>query len=157
MTGIAAISRNRVIGRDGKIPWYSKDDFKHFKELTWGKKIIVGRKTFSTLPLLKNRELYVLTNNIKLLEYKPYFNFFQITENEFTNDFKDAFLCGGREVYYFYLSKCSELYLTEFDFEIEEAGEIVKFPYSNLDLGAMFNRREEFKKIKDGRIWKYTK
>lgn len=42
---IAAMGRNRVIGRDNKLPWHLPEDLKYFRAMTWGKPIIMGRKT----------------------------------------------------------------------------------------------------------------
>ena len=53
MKAIIAMAKNRVIGKNGKLPWPSiKTDLKHFKEFTTGKTLIVGKNTFDTLPLL---------------------------------------------------------------------------------------------------------
>ena len=61
MKAIIAMSQNRAIGKNGGLPWPSiKEDFKWFKEFTMGNTIIVGKNTFDTLPLLKNRECLVL-------------------------------------------------------------------------------------------------
>ena len=61
MKAIAAMSANRCIGKNGGLPWPSiKEDFKWFKEFTTGKKLLMGKNTFDTLPLLKNRECYVI-------------------------------------------------------------------------------------------------
>ena len=49
---IAAMSLNRVIGADGKIPWYLPEDFKWFKKMTLGNVVVMGRKTFEGLGLL---------------------------------------------------------------------------------------------------------
>src|SRR5690554_7635804 len=46
---IVAMSRNRVIGRDNKLPWYLPGDLKYFKQATLGKPIIMGRKTWESL------------------------------------------------------------------------------------------------------------
>lgn len=46
---IAAVSENRVIGKDGKIPWHSKEELGYFKEATLGFPIIMGRKTFESI------------------------------------------------------------------------------------------------------------
>jgi len=57
MKAILAMSKNRAIGKNGGLPWPSiKEDFKWFKEFTMGNTLIVGKNTFDTLPLLKNRE-----------------------------------------------------------------------------------------------------
>ena len=59
------MAKNRVIGKNGGLPWHVPNDFKWFKEFTTGKKIIVGKNTFDTLPLLKNRECLVLTKPVE--------------------------------------------------------------------------------------------
>jgi dihydrofolate reductase len=64
---VAALSRNRVIGRDGDLPWHLPGDLKHFKELTSGGTVVMGRKTYESLPErfrpLPNRRNVVLTRN----------------------------------------------------------------------------------------------
>jgi len=47
---VAAVSENGVIGRDGDIPWYFPEDLKHFKEVTLNNPVVMGRKTFESLP-----------------------------------------------------------------------------------------------------------
>ncbi|MBI3336923.1 dihydrofolate reductase [Candidatus Peregrinibacteria bacterium] len=58
---IAAASENNVIGKNGKIPWDLPDDVKHFRDLTQGRAIVMGRKTFESLgkPLPKRRNIVV--------------------------------------------------------------------------------------------------
>lgn len=59
---IVARARNGVIGRDGKLPWHIPADLKRFKRLTMGKPMVMGRKTFESLPgLLPGRRHIVLT------------------------------------------------------------------------------------------------
>ena len=61
---IAAMSLNRVIGADGKIPWHLPEDFKWFKKTTMGNVIVMGRKTFEGLGKpLPNRKNLVLTRH----------------------------------------------------------------------------------------------
>ena len=62
ITAIVARADNGVIGRDGKLPWHIPADLKRFKALTMGKPMIMGRKTFESLPgLLPGRRHIVLT------------------------------------------------------------------------------------------------
>ncbi len=62
ITLIVARADNGVIGRDGKLPWHLPADLKRFKALTMGKPMIMGRKTFESLPgLLPGRRHIVLT------------------------------------------------------------------------------------------------
>lgn len=46
---IAAMGLNRVIGRDNQLPWHLPEDLKYFRSMTWGKPIVMGRKTFESL------------------------------------------------------------------------------------------------------------
>lgn len=68
MICVAAMSLNRVIGRDGGIPWHLPEDFKWFKKLTTGHFVLMGRKTFDSLPRpLPNRTNIVLTRHPRQL------------------------------------------------------------------------------------------
>jgi dihydrofolate reductase len=64
LTLIAGIARNGVIGRDNKLPWRLPEDLKHFKALTMGHPMIMGRKTWESLPgKLPGRQHIVVTRN----------------------------------------------------------------------------------------------
>lgn len=58
---IAAMAKNRIIGQNGKMPWHIPAELKHFKQLTMGKPIIMGRNTFESIgkPLPGRRNLVV--------------------------------------------------------------------------------------------------
>lgn len=61
---IVAMSENRVIGKDGDIPWHIPEDQQRFKEITLGHPVLMGRKTFQSLPcILSNRLNLVLSNH----------------------------------------------------------------------------------------------
>jgi dihydrofolate reductase len=70
---IAAMSQNRVIGDQGKIPWYLPDDFKWFKQMTIGHVIVMGRKTFESLgrPLPGRKNLVLTRHPRKLIKQHP--------------------------------------------------------------------------------------
>ena len=64
ITIVIARARNGVIGRDGKLPWHISEDLKRFKRLTMGSAMVMGRRTFDSLPgLLPGRRHIVLTRN----------------------------------------------------------------------------------------------
>lgn len=64
---IVAIAKNNVIGKDNKLIWHISEDLKRFKSITSGKSMIMGRKTFESLPgILPNREHIILTRDKKL-------------------------------------------------------------------------------------------
>ena len=61
---VVAVATNGVIGKDGALPWHLPADLRHFKALTTGKPMIMGRKTFESLPgLLPGRRHIVLTRD----------------------------------------------------------------------------------------------
>jgi len=61
ITMLIAIADNNVIGDGGKLPWHLSSDLKRFKRMTMGKCVIVGRKTYESMPELKGREVIVVT------------------------------------------------------------------------------------------------
>lgn len=65
LTGVVAIDRNGCMGKGGKIPWHYKEDFQYFKALTTDTTIVMGRKTWDSLPKkpLPNRRNVILTKN----------------------------------------------------------------------------------------------
>jgi dihydrofolate reductase len=64
ITLVVARARNGVIGRDGKLPWHLPADLKRFKALTMGSAMVMGRRTFESLPgLLPGRRHIVLTRD----------------------------------------------------------------------------------------------
>ena len=70
---IAAMSLNRVIGADGKIPWHLPEDFKWFKKMTLGNIIVMGRKTFESLgrPLSNRKNLILTRHPQRLIKTHP--------------------------------------------------------------------------------------
>ena len=64
ITLVVARAENGVIGRDGGLPWHLSDDLRHFKAVTMGTPMVMGRKTFQSLPgLLPGRRHIVLTRD----------------------------------------------------------------------------------------------
>lgn len=122
MKAIAAMDANRVIGLNGKIPWYVPEDFKWFKEFTLGKTLVMGKTTFDGLPPLKNRNIVVLTNTISfsedrtayLAENKHKCKNLYIRDSQSFNymDFPDAIVAGGSKTYSALLPLCDELYMS---------------------------------------------
>jgi dihydrofolate reductase len=108
---IAAMSENRVIGKDGRIPWYISEELKWFKKTTMGNVVLMGRKTFESIGKpLPGRTNIVLSNSgfnvpgvivVKSIE-------------EALEKFKgqNIFICGGAQVYSIALPLCSELFIT---------------------------------------------
>jgi dihydrofolate reductase len=62
LTLVAALARNRVIGRDGRLPWHLPADLAHFKRLTLDKPIVMGRRTWESLPGLLPRRTHIVVS-----------------------------------------------------------------------------------------------
>ncbi len=108
---IAAMSLNRVIGAAGKIPWHLPEDFKWFKETTTGHVIVMGRKTYESIGRpLPNRTTVVLSRSATLIPGVKVIS--SLGEIESAAGDREIFICGGAEIYTMALPKCSELYLT---------------------------------------------
>lgn len=120
---VAAVARGGVIGRDNAIPWRIPEDAKHFRALTMGHPVVMGRRTWDSVPdrfrPLPGRRNVVVTRNrawhaegaeragsladaLRLLDGAP-----------------QVFVIGGAELYAEALSLADELLLTEIDAEVE--------------------------------------
>lgn len=113
---IVAKASNDVIGGDNKLLWHISKDLKRFKEITSGHTIIMGRKTFESLPkVLPNRHHIVITRDKNYKVDSPkveVVNDINSIINRFQNSTEEAFIIGGGEIYKSLLPKSDKLYLT---------------------------------------------
>ena len=94
---IVAMSENRVIGREGKIPWDLPEDRKKFQMLTMGNAIVMGRRTYDEIGhLLPGRMTYLLsgTKKVELENCHTVQSLEEVWEKE-KNTGRDIFICGG--------------------------------------------------------------
>lgn len=122
---IAAIGKNRELGRDNQLIWRLPEDMRYFKEVTMGHPIMMGHRTFDSLPgVLPGRKHYVVTRH-EALEGAP-------EEVELVNNLQnfvaahksapeEIFVIGGGMLYWEMLKHCDKLYLTEVDAETPDA------------------------------------
>lgn len=120
---LVAVDNNNVIGynnnNNNNIPWYIPEDLKRFQDITKNNIVVMGRKTFESLPngKLKNRINIVITNNItnKNTESDLIFtninNFYTIIDNICKN--KKIFIIGGSEIYKLFYNNCKIIHLTK--------------------------------------------
>ena len=164
MKAIVAMAKNRVIGKNGKLPWPSiKEDFKHFKEFTTGKTLIVGKNTFDTLPLLKNRECLVLTKPVEAID--AYItNQYLVNNNAMTgqmitmedvesySEFRKDYLivAGGAKTYVKLLPYIKEFYVTHINGTYE--GDTFMPPFEDL-----FTHQEVVKEFDRHKVVVYTR
>lgn len=120
---IVAVSKNNMIGKDNSIPWFIPEDLKRFKEITMGKKMIMGRKTFESLPgVLPGRKHIILTRNkdykVDNENVEVYYDFDDLI-NKFKNSEEEIFIIGGSEIYNKFYKHANKLFLTEVDLEVD--------------------------------------
>lgn len=117
---IVARAKNGVIGKDNKLIWHIKDDLKYFKKRTMGHPIIMGRKTYESLPkLLPGRTHYVLTRNENYKtneEVKIYTDIEKLIKDLPEGE---NFVIGGEHIYKAFLEKADILYITEIEKEYD--------------------------------------
>lgn len=116
ITIIAAVARNRAIGYQNKLLYWLPNDLKRFKALTTGHTILMGRKTFDSLPkgALPNRRNCVLTRSTKVIPGCECF----ASWDEFLTTCRpdeDIYIIGGATLYRDLLDKADRLCLTEID------------------------------------------
>jgi dihydrofolate reductase len=122
ITIIAAVSENNVIGNENKLPWYLPEDLENFKRVTLGKKIIMGRKTFESLPkVLPNRHHIVITNNY---DYKIDDDRVTVVNSikhclEILDKEEDVFVIGGEQIYRQFIDLADKLIITKVHKEVE--------------------------------------
>ena len=114
---IAAIGKNNELGKDNDLIWKFKEDMRFFKNMTIGNKVIMGRKTFESLPkLLIDRKHIVLTkSNITFPKEVEVFNSTEDFLEKYQNTEEKIFNIGGASIYKELLDYADELYLTEID------------------------------------------
>lgn len=114
---IVAKSDNNVIGKDNKLLWHIPKDLKHFKDLTYEYTLIMGRKTFESLPcILQERRHIVITRdkNYKVdddrvtvvTSIREAINLYKLSVGE-------TFVIGGGEIYKLFMPYVNKLYVTE--------------------------------------------
>ena len=117
---IAAMDRNRLIGKNNQLPWHLPADFTHFKSVTMGKPIIMGRKTYESIGKpLPGRKNIVLSRNSNT----------RIEGVECVSSFEEAvalvagadelMVIGGSTIYEMLLPRANRLYFTFVDAEFE--------------------------------------
>lgn len=118
LSSISAMAENRAIGKDNNLLWHIPKDFQHFKRTTMGKPMVMGRKTFESLPgVLKGRTHIVITRgdytheeatSVKSLE-----DAIALGKNLAEKDGQDEiFIIGGGEIYRQSMPLIDRIYLT---------------------------------------------
>jgi dihydrofolate reductase len=118
ISAIAAVAKNRVIGKENDIPWYLPEDLKYFKRTTLNHHVIMGRKSYESVgrPLPKRtnivvtRDPYFISTGIIVTHSIP-----EALSIAYKNGEKEVFILGGGNIYAQSIDLWDKLYLTEVD------------------------------------------
>jgi len=109
---VVAISENRAIGKDNKLLWYLPNDLKHFKAITSGHTVIMGRKTYESVGKpLPNRRNIIITRQDIAIEGCEVVNSIKAAL-ELCRTEREVFIVGGAEIYKQSLHLTDRIYLT---------------------------------------------
>ena len=147
---IVAASKNGIIGDKNNIPWHIPEDLQHFKKITQNSIIIMGRKTYESLPNgpLPNRLNIVLTRTPEKNDNENVI--FTNIDNLFTNIIKHktekqkVFVIGGCEIYSLLIRYCAILHITiiyddvKGDCMFPISGEYIQSYYNLIDKSEIF-------------------
>ncbi|MCX6848908.1 MAG: dihydrofolate reductase [Verrucomicrobia bacterium] len=130
LIAIVAMSSNRVIGREGKLPWHFPEDLKFFKRTTLGHPILMGRATFDSIGRpLPGRQNIVLSNTMAPREGLTVIR--SAAElPQVCGEAETVFVIGGARVFEELLPKCDGLYLTWITAPYE--GDVLLPPFEHL-------------------------
>ena len=114
LTIIVAVSENNLIGIGGKIPWKIKEDMERFKQLTLNHPVIMGRKTYESIPEkfrpLSERKNIILSNTLK--QENGIYIARNIEEALELTDNQDTYVVGGEKIYKLFLPLVDRIELT---------------------------------------------
>lgn len=132
---IAAVGKNLELGKDNDLIWHFKGDLKNFKRLTMGKKIVMGAKTYLSLPKhLDGRYYIVLSKTLKDLDNVMIFNDFDSLLDYVKSLEEEVMIIGGSSIYKLFIPYADNLYLTEINAAAPADVYFPEFNKSNFDL-----------------------
>lgn len=149
---IVAIDENNLIGDGAKMPWHLPADLKHFKNTTTGHTIIMGRKTYLSLPngALPNRRNIVLSRSLTQLEDAEVYSSPEKALIACKNE-KKVFIIGGAQIYSLFLPYVIQFHITRIHHQFEGS---VYFPMPNME-NLRLKEKQDFTKDEKNK-WNYS-
>ena len=123
---VAAVARNGIIGANGGLPWRLSSDLKRFKALTWGKPLVMGRKTFTSIGrALPGRDTIVVTRDAAFAppgvfvahDLKAALDL--AAERARAMGANEVIIAGGGEIYALTIARANRLFITEVALDAE--------------------------------------
>ena len=143
LTMIFACDINGAIGKDGDLPWRQSTDLQHFKQITLGGTIVMGRKTWESLPgKLPNRTHLVMTRGSR--EDVDIISFQEVIE---LSKEQEIFIIGGGEIYGLFLPYTDKIHRTTIHCKVQDADTFA--PEIDMDIFAVTNSNVVEKSARD--------
>ena len=141
---IWAQENNGGIGKNGQLPWHNPEDLKNFKKLTLNSTIVMGRKTWESLPFkpLPKRRNVVFSSRI-LEDVETYNNINQFMKKLDAESIKKIFIIGGSSIYKVFYEFATHLHMTIVN-DITD-GIDTFFPINNIEIKNKFLKIDEIK------------
>jgi len=129
---IAAMDRNRLIGNKNQLPWHLPADFAHFKSVTMGKPIVMGRKTFESIgkPLPGRTNIVLSRNQNTSFEGVVCVTSFEAALAA-VPDAEEIMIIGGSTIYEMLLPRVNRMYITYVEGEFEGDARFPEFDEEN--------------------------
>ncbi|MDF0533246.1 dihydrofolate reductase [Shewanella yunxiaonensis] len=117
---IAAMANNRVIGKDNKMPWHLPEDLRHFKQVTMGKPVVMGRRTYESIgrPLPGRQNIVITRRSDYILPGVTVASSFEDAMTK-ADVCEELMVIGGGQLYAEALPQADVLYLTEIALDVE--------------------------------------
>ncbi len=117
---IAAMANNRVIGKDNQMPWHLPEDLRHFKAMTLGKPVVMGRKTYESIgrPLPGRHNIVISRQADLLIDGVTTVTSFEAAKQA-AGECEELVVMGGGQLYEMLLPQADILYLTEIALDVE--------------------------------------
>jgi len=130
---IVAMAKNRVIGKDNDMPWHLPADLQHFRKVTTGKPIIMGRKTYESIgrPLPKRHNIIISRNRDYKVEGCDVVGSLEEAV-AIAGEVEELFIIGGGFLYNQTIDSADKLYLTFIDLDVE--GDTFFPEYEHLNI-----------------------
>lgn len=120
---VVAMSRNRVIGRNNALPWHAPADLKRFKQITTGRPVIMGRKTFASIGKALPNRLNIVVTRDRDFQAAGVVIAYDVDEAlrlaEESRLGGEAMVIGGAQIFEIVLPRADRIHLTELDIEVE--------------------------------------
>ena len=133
MEAIVAFGNNFGIGQDGVLPWNVPRDMKHFRQITEGHTLVMGRKTFESLPRpLTNRTIIVVTSSVRPddLANNVLYRTIDAVQGELARHGK-VFIAGGEQIYRYFMPQVNTLHATRIHTNVDRYDTF--FPAEHLE------------------------